>query len=303
MSDKQTALTEEIKGVKDVIDWQLQIERLAGDIYREAAERFSEDGSFSNFMAELADEEDIHFKLIENAEKNLLDKKEYPVSAIMIDQDIKERVEIPLRDLYEQIISAHRINKKALMKIIVNVEFAELNNIFIYVLSSLQNEDQEIRQITEIVRSHTERIKSFIDEHYDDLDISDLIKKLPVIGKKKILIIDEHMPTRLFMARMLEEFGKIEIASSSQEALKMLDSLYFDVIVSDIDMPVMDGIEIFMMAIKASPNIADHFVFYTDTITEDIKSLCKTHNIICMKKPFGINQLFKAVQTTMDRKH
>jgi CheY-like chemotaxis protein len=288
--------------LKGIIEWLLRTERLAGDIYRTAAEKFPGDKAFNSFLVELAKDEDIHFRLIKNAEKILLDKKGHPESVVKIDQDIKDKIDTPLKELYVRVRSARRINKKALLKAIVNIEFAELNNIFLYVVNSFPQKGQGTGQTVEIIQSHTERIKSFIKRHYDGQDLPELMGKLPDIGKKKILVIDSHIPTRIFISKMLEEFGKIETATDGQEALKRLSSLFFNVILLDIEMPLMNGIDLYRKATESSPNIADHFIFYSRIITEDIKMLCEVHNIICLKKPFGINQLHEAVRTTLEKK-
>ena len=58
-----------------IIDWQLDIEQLAHDTYRKAADTFSENKEFSSFLSSLAEDENLHFQLLEQAKKKLLGKR------------------------------------------------------------------------------------------------------------------------------------------------------------------------------------------------------------------------------------
>jgi signal transduction histidine kinase/ActR/RegA family two-component response regulator len=60
----------------------------------------------------------------------------------------------------------------------------------------------------------------------------------------KILIVDDHPINQKVVQTMLMMLGyKIEIASNGQEGLEALRSQDFDIILMDIQMPVMDGLE------------------------------------------------------------
>ena len=221
------------------------MERLAGNTYRAAAERFSGDQVFSDFLTGLAEDEDSHYKLIKDAGKKLMDKKDNTLLPLKIDRYIREKVEAPLMDLYDLITSSHRVNKQAIMKTIVNVEFAELNNIFLYILNTLRDEEDDIKEVAETVQLHENRIKDFLSVHFNNLDFSDLIKRLSPGKGKKILVLDDNMPTLMFVAKMVEGIGDVETVSNGREGLKKINHGFYNVIISDIDMPSMDGIQFF----------------------------------------------------------
>ncbi len=63
----------------------------------------------------------------------------------------------------------------------------------------------------------------------------------------KILIVDDEAPARERLKRLCEEIGKVQVAGEAQsgpEALEMAQRLAVDVILLDIRMPAMDGIEV-----------------------------------------------------------
>ncbi len=70
--------------------------------------------------------------------------------------------------------------------------------------------------------------------------------------KVKVLIVDDIEPNRTITRLVLKEKGfEYKEAENGQEAIDMLDSFAPDVILMDINMPVMDGLEA-MLTIRAS---------------------------------------------------
>ncbi len=82
-------------------------------------------------------------------------------------------------------------------------------------------------------------------------DISDTIAEEAVMengGQEKvtILVVDDNLDARLFLQRSLGEDYNVILASNGKEALQQLnDSDHVDLVISDVMMPVMDGIELF----------------------------------------------------------
>jgi len=286
--------------MKEIVDWLLSMEKLAGDLYRRTANKYSEDQEFSTFLSSLAEDEDIHFQLIKNIEQHLLENTEHSVSAMAVDQDIKNRVETPLRNLYERILT-HEITKQTILQIIVRVELAEFNDIFLYVVNTFQKDDREIQHIAATIQSHEKRIEEFLDEHSDILDLSEEIWKLPSVWKQKLLIVEDIRSVRILFAQILEELGAVETATNGQEALEKVRDSFFNVIISDIDMPIMNGDEFFQKAIEFDPNIAKRFIFCTANITPDIIALCQEYDLMYLEKPVHIIQLREAVQEIIDK--
>ena len=66
----------------------------------------------------------------------------------------------------------------------------------------------------------------------------------PDLKGVKVLVVDDDLDSRQLLKRLLEDCGGIvSVAASAQEALDVLLSVRFDVIVSDIGMPNRDGYE------------------------------------------------------------
>jgi len=65
------------------------------------------------------------------------------------------------------------------------------------------------------------------------------------LNKKLILVVDDSRETTEMLSKLLEmEGAHIETARSGQEALKLAEGRRFDLLISDISMPEMDGYEL-----------------------------------------------------------
>ncbi len=73
------------------------------------------------------------------------------------------------------------------------------------------------------------------------------------IQEKSILIVDDSPSIRAMLGDMLESAGyKVMEAVDGHEAFKLVEYLKFDLIITDLSMPVMDGIS-FIRKAKTLP--------------------------------------------------
>jgi len=69
--------------------------------------------------------------------------------------------------------------------------------------------------------------------------------------KLRILIVEDHGPTRIAMSRLIRQAGaEVTTARDGEEGLSYLLTQYFDVLLTDLRMPVMDGFELLNHAMK-----------------------------------------------------
>ena len=71
---------------------------------------------------------------------------------------------------------------------------------------------------------------------------------------KKILIVDESPSVLAVLEDMLDELGyEVETADNGKLACELLETNRYDLIITDLSMPVMDGI-VFVQTAKKMPN-------------------------------------------------
>ncbi len=75
-------------------------------------------------------------------------------------------------------------------------------------------------------------------------------------NKLTILLVEDYIPLRDELVELLEEFFySVEVASNGEEALSIYrdKSRYFDIIISDIEMPIKNGLEMSKEIYKINP--------------------------------------------------
>ncbi len=67
----------------------------------------------------------------------------------------------------------------------------------------------------------------------------------PDARRLRILIVEDHTPTRMAMSRLIRQAGAdVTTARDGEEALGYLLTQFFDVLLTDLRMPKMDGFEL-----------------------------------------------------------
>jgi len=116
----------------------------------------------------------------------------------------------------------------------------------------------------------------------------------------RILIVDDDPTIRAMLREWLSEQYQVATASSGAEALSMLDKESFDLVLSDINMPGMNGFET-LKQIRAR-----HVGMKTALITDyNVDSYIKLAldqditNIIVKNAPFQVDELFRTVDNLL----
>jgi len=121
---------------------------------------------------------------------------------------------------------------------------------------------------------------------------------------KKILIIDDEELIIKSLVRLLQKNGYIVLtAKNGQDALVISDEEYFDLIIADIRMPGMNGVETIRsiydnLKAKKSKNIPT--IFITGYADKNIEDDAKTLNPIAyIYKPFDIEELVDKINKVL----
>lgn len=120
----------------------------------------------------------------------------------------------------------------------------------------------------------------------------------------RVLVVDDEAEVRSALARLLDLLGySADEAASGQEALEMLKRAPYDVLVLDIRMPGMGGVEVMQRARQTRPGLP--VVFLTGYATlESAVAAVKAHAADYLFKPAGIHELADAVASALrERTH
>jgi len=117
------------------------------------------------------------------------------------------------------------------------------------------------------------------------------------VTPRSILIIDDDEQTRLLLRRVLEEAGYlVSEAPNGQEGLRLFRQTSIALVITDLFMPDMDGLEVTMALHRESPTVKIIAITGGSGKRDflDIAKRLGAHRT--MKKPISIADLLQAVE-------
>ena len=111
----------------------------------------------------------------------------------------------------------------------------------------------------------------------------------------RILLAEDEEAMRTYLARALENAGYDVVAvDRGTEALPLLESEHFDLLLSDIVMPEMDGIELAQRCAEISPRT--RVMFITGFAAVTLKASREAPRAKMLSKPFHLKDLVLEVE-------
>ena len=116
----------------------------------------------------------------------------------------------------------------------------------------------------------------------------------------KILIIDDNNDLRMVVSKMLSRLGyEVSSADSGENGLGLFGKGKFDVVLSDYEMPGMDGVAFACSVKKSSP--CTPVVIMTGAGKETVFSRKSTAVDEVISKPFTLAQIKETIQNLAGR--
>jgi len=121
-------------------------------------------------------------------------------------------------------------------------------------------------------------------------------------ARRRVLIVDDEESMRLLLGRTVEAVPNVEItlAGTCEEALHLAGSRNYDVILLDLLMPGVGGIEVLKAIRHASPNKETPVIIVSVMADEDTKIVCRSLGISdYVVKPIVRESLVAAVKAQL----
>ena len=107
----------------------------------------------------------------------------------------------------------------------------------------------------------------------------------------KILVVDDEVGMGRIFERLLSGRAEVTATTTGEEALQLVDEERFDVILCDLNMPTMSGVE-FYRALEDRGINTDRVAFITGgAFTEEDQGFVEDLTHPVLYKPFGIKEL------------
>lgn len=296
--------------IKEIIEWLIGFEHRASSFYRKAYEYFSappyNDRWLANLALRLSEDEVYHAYIIEKASKHFQNADDH-FNLLELDKKSKEQLEKSLLDC-EALIDSGSLTKAEFLETIIKAEYSEWNTYLIYIVNSIKDEKAEFRDVPKEMQAHKDRIADFIKgmDYSDDPEhsIEKLLEKLslvPDLWKEKFLLAVDDDDTILGLLKaILESKGVVDSASNGKEALEYFKKNRYDVVITDLKMPVMCGMEFYKEAVIIDPELNKKTIFFTGFLDEVSTEFLRTHKVTYLKKPAHINDIIGAVNEILE---
>lgn len=121
--------------------------------------------------------------------------------------------------------------------------------------------------------------------------------------ERRILVVDDDENNRIFCADALAASGyAVDTAFDGVSALELLSLSNYNLVLTDINMPRLDGIGFYNRAVTKYPALNDFFLFMTaGGYPRDICETVKGFSRKCVYKPFTITELTGCVDSLLVR--
>ena len=118
-----------------------------------------------------------------------------------------------------------------------------------------------------------------------------------------VLVVEDEPDIRELLRDVLAAAGlMVETAESGREALNRLEQTTYDVILSDLRMPDLDGPGLFRMLAARDPALAERLVFVTgDSLSESVAAFLAESGRPAIEKPFAPEDVRRVVQAELAR--
>ncbi|HEX2767958.1 MAG TPA: sigma-54 dependent transcriptional regulator [Geobacteraceae bacterium] len=118
----------------------------------------------------------------------------------------------------------------------------------------------------------------------------------------KILIVDDELSMREFLSILLEREGFLtRLAENAESALQLLESENFELVISDVNMPGLDGIRLLERIKKLAPETAVLLITAFSTAEQAVEAM-KLGAYDYIAKPFKVEEIKVLVRNALEKR-
>ncbi len=124
---------------------------------------------------------------------------------------------------------------------------------------------------------------------------------LPVAAGKRILVVDDEPEVSDMLTEWLAADGHQPVAvTDGAAALDLIRRERFDLILTDMRMPRLDGPGLYRELKRQDPELARHLIFLTgDTLSPDVAQVLAESGLPSVAKPFDLEEVLRVVRRAL----
>ena len=118
----------------------------------------------------------------------------------------------------------------------------------------------------------------------------------PAVTARVLIVDDEPHITEALSAFLTQQHFEVRTAPNATIALELLDRDSFDILLSDVRMPGMDGLEFHEAAGRQHQRYKQRFIFMSGYLMHArVKSHLAATGLPCIEKPFSFDELRRTI--------
>jgi len=283
----------------------MKTEELAASFYRKAADRFPEEKRVASFLREMAEDEEVHLRFMSRAVDFIAGNDLKLDEQILLDRAAREGIQRPFLEAIDRLHQG-TLTLQDVLECIAVTEFSEWNLFFVYVVNTLKRMEKEFQHAADHMETHKQQVEEFLVsvERADGKAATRLkqLRQVSRIWNKRFLIVEDSEEIAYLLQAVLEMEGDVDVAGNGEQGLKKIRTGHYNVILSDVRMPVMNGVEMYRRAVEAEPEIRRRFLFMTGHLTQDLREFFRENGLRVLQKPAGINEIRNAVREILSER-
>jgi len=143
------------------------------------------------------------------------------------------------------------------------------------------------------------------------ITMEDLTKAAVSVSPRRALVIDDEFTIRLALRRFFTQMGwSVDEAANGESGFSLIvldarqtDVPPYDIIISDLRMPGLNGIELHDRVKVMAPQMLSHLIFSTgDIVSEEAANFVRTSECLVLQKPFELSALRETIEEMMQRR-
>ena len=279
--------------LEQFIDEAIQLELNAAEIYSIFSETIPED---ANFWAILAWEEKNHASVMKTGKEVLIPMDKFPMEILPnVIQTIVDtnRWLNSLKEKFAEI----KPDRETAFAIAIKIESSAGEQHFQRVMEN-PSDSNMVKILQELCKddiNHLSRIREYMTS-------SSKPGKISESETKKILIVIDNDSVAKLLQTVLEPEGEIEIARNGRDGLQKVKDKEYALIVSAIEMPIVDGIQFYNEAKEMYPDLHNRFLFFTGAPTPDRLSFFQDEDLRYLVKPATISEIRAAALSVLEKR-
>ena len=121
-------------------------------------------------------------------------------------------------------------------------------------------------------------------------------EKLP-----KALVVDDNTEMIIYLKEIFSDFLNCTFAFNGEEALRLVKKQSFEIIISDLKMPIMSGIEFKEEINKDASLKVIPFIFMTSVFKDSLKDTDLLNFVDYIEKPFKTDEIISRIQFALEK--